>query len=131
MTWTLRWWRCAGAPPGVRICGCASPTTPDPLSALGRRGPSPGISSSGIRRRRMGRLPGRGRRPAGDQLDPVFAAWRLHVFPQVSGVPGTDTAIVAVLQIAHALPTAPHRRTGRVAVRRDVPVPRIATGPAR
>jgi len=64
---------------------------------------------------------------AGDQLDPVFAAWRLHVFPQVSGVPGTDTAIVAVLQIAHAL--ADGTRTAELAgwlFGRDVPVPRIA-----
>jgi hypothetical protein len=43
-------------------------------------------------------------RLADDQLDPRIAAWRLHVFRSVHGVPGTsaDTS-VAVLQISHAL----------------------------
>lgn len=39
-----------------------------------------------------------------EQLDPRVAAWRLHVFPAVDGVPGTRSpGTVAVLQICHAL----------------------------
>lgn len=38
-----------------------------------------------------------------DQLDPRVAAWRLHVFPSVEGMPGADMATVAVVQAAHAL----------------------------
>ncbi|HET6733091.1 WS/DGAT domain-containing protein [Mycobacterium sp.] len=38
------------------------------------------------------------------QLDPRAAAWKLHVYPDLSGVPGTaGTATVVVLQIAHPL----------------------------
>ncbi|CAN5589654.1 hypothetical protein BH09ACT7_BH09ACT7_56560 [soil metagenome] len=41
---------------------------------------------------------------ADDQLDPRIAAWRLHVFLPVQGVPGSVSAVaVAVLQISHAL----------------------------
>lgn len=50
---------------------------------------------------------------AGDQLDPVRAVWRLHVFPLVSGVPGAAAAVVVVLQIAHAL--ADGTRTAEIA----------------
>lgn len=67
---------------------------------------------------------------AGAQLDPTRMAWRLHVFPQVSGVPGTGTAVVAVLQIVHAL--ADGTRTAEIAAwlfGREVPVPSIV--PAR
>jgi hypothetical protein len=43
-------------------------------------------------------------RLADDQLDPRIAAWRLHVFPPVHGVPGASAdTTVAVLQISHAL----------------------------
>ncbi|MCV7238593.1 WS/DGAT domain-containing protein [Mycolicibacterium celeriflavum] len=38
-----------------------------------------------------------------DQLDPRVAAWRLHVFPAVDGVPGSGLGTVAVVQVAHAL----------------------------
>jgi hypothetical protein len=39
-----------------------------------------------------------------DQLDARVAAWRLHVFTDVDGVPGVaGAATVAVLQISHAL----------------------------
>ncbi|KUI02286.1 WS/DGAT domain-containing protein [Mycobacterium sp. IS-3022] len=38
-----------------------------------------------------------------DQLDPRVAAWRLHVFPSVGGVPGAGLGTVAVVQVAHAL----------------------------
>lgn len=38
-----------------------------------------------------------------DQLDPRVLAWRLHVFPSVEGMPGTERGTVAVLQAAHAL----------------------------
>jgi hypothetical protein len=39
-----------------------------------------------------------------DQLDARTAAWRLHVFPAVDGVPGAaGLGAVAVLQISHAL----------------------------
>ena len=39
-----------------------------------------------------------------DQLDAQTAAWRLHVFPAVDGVPGAASpGAVAVLQISHAL----------------------------
>jgi hypothetical protein len=38
------------------------------------------------------------------QLDPRLAAWRLHVFAPVTGVPGTsDPVTVAVVQMVHAL----------------------------
>jgi hypothetical protein len=36
------------------------------------------------------------------QLDPRQAAWRLHVFTPVDGVPGAAVGTVAVLQAAHA-----------------------------
>ena len=44
----------------------------------------------------------------GNQLDPAESAWRIHLFGPVSGVPrlrdaGGGHAVVAVLQIAHAL----------------------------
>jgi hypothetical protein len=40
----------------------------------------------------------------GDQVDAAVAAWRLHVFAGVDGVPGVDgEGTVAVLQISHAL----------------------------
>lgn len=40
----------------------------------------------------------------GDQLDARLAAWRLHVFADVEGVPGVEGGgTVAVLQITHAL----------------------------
>lgn len=39
-----------------------------------------------------------------DQLDAARTAWRLHVFPGVTGVPGAQgLGTVAVLQISHAL----------------------------
>jgi hypothetical protein len=39
-----------------------------------------------------------------DQLDAQVRAWRLHVFPEVEGVPGASgPGAVAVLQISHAL----------------------------
>lgn len=43
-----------------------------------------------------------------DQLDPTECAWRIHLFGPVSGVPrlpgdGAGQAVVAVLQICHAL----------------------------
>lgn len=39
-----------------------------------------------------------------DQLDAAVTAWRLHVFPDVDGVPGVDgSGTVAVLQVSHAL----------------------------
>ncbi|WP_396907049.1 DUF1298 domain-containing protein [Mycolicibacterium phlei] len=38
-----------------------------------------------------------------DQLDPRIAAWRLHVFPDVSDIPEAGAGVVAVLQVAHAL----------------------------
>jgi hypothetical protein len=37
------------------------------------------------------------------QLDPRRAAWRLHVFTPVDGLPGAGTGTVAVLQAAHVL----------------------------
>ncbi|WP_205870980.1 wax ester/triacylglycerol synthase domain-containing protein [Mycolicibacterium holsaticum] len=40
---------------------------------------------------------------AGDQLDPRTMAWRLHVFPGVTGLAGDGVATVAVLQVAHVL----------------------------
>ncbi|MGE2689729.1 WS/DGAT domain-containing protein [Mycolicibacterium pulveris] len=40
---------------------------------------------------------------AGDQLDPRTMAWRLHVFPDVSGAVDGGAATVAVLQVAHVL----------------------------
>ena len=66
---------------------------------------------------------------AGDQLDPVRAAWRLHVFPEVSGVPAAGAAVVVVLQIAHAL--ADGTRTAEIAgwlFGRNRPVPNVAAG---
>ncbi len=43
-------------------------------------------------------------RLADAQLDPRTAAWRLHVFARVHGLPATDgPGTVAVLQVAHAL----------------------------
>ena len=40
----------------------------------------------------------------GDQLDPTVAAWRLHLYGEVSGAPRSPAPVtVAVLQIAHAL----------------------------
>jgi hypothetical protein len=43
-------------------------------------------------------------RLADDQLDPMSAAWRLHVLPRVCGAPRTDSTVtVAVLQMAHSL----------------------------
>jgi len=39
----------------------------------------------------------------GIQLDPQVTPWRLHVFPDVSGMPGADRATVAVMQVPHAL----------------------------
>ncbi|MGV0642343.1 WS/DGAT domain-containing protein [Mycolicibacterium sp. XJ2546] len=40
---------------------------------------------------------------AGDQLDPRAYAWKLHVFPEVSGPVDGGVATVAVLQVAHVL----------------------------
>lgn len=41
---------------------------------------------------------------AADQLDPRHRTWRAHVFPGISGIPGTvDAGTVVVLQISHAL----------------------------
>jgi len=63
---------------------------------------------------------------ADQQLDPGRATWRLHVFPQVSGVPGAATVVVVVLQIVHAL--ADGTRTAELAgwlFGRDVPVPDV------
>ncbi len=43
-------------------------------------------------------------RLADDQLDATAAAWRLHVFPGVRGIPGAGgPGTVAVVQVAHAL----------------------------
>ena len=64
-----------------------------------------------------------------DRLDPTHAAWRLHIFPDVGEVPGTDRAAVAVVQIAHAL--ADGTRTAQIAAwlfGRDRPVPDIPPG---
>ncbi|MCV7280282.1 DUF1298 domain-containing protein [Mycolicibacterium flavescens] len=38
-----------------------------------------------------------------NQLDPQVTPWRLHVFPDVSGMSGADRATVAVMQVPHAL----------------------------
>lgn len=39
-----------------------------------------------------------------DQLEPMRSCWRLHVFPEVSGIPGSEGAgTVVVLQMIHAL----------------------------
>ncbi|CAN5634824.1 hypothetical protein BH10ACT9_BH10ACT9_51450 [soil metagenome] len=61
------------------------------------------------------------------QLDPTEAAWRLHVFAPVDGVPAASgPATVAVLQISHAL--ADGGRTAALAgwlFGRGVPVPAI------
>jgi hypothetical protein len=38
-----------------------------------------------------------------EQLDAQVMSWRLHVFPAVEGMPGTDRGTVAVLQVAHVL----------------------------
>jgi hypothetical protein len=40
---------------------------------------------------------------AEDQLDPCRAAWRLHVFTPIDGLPGGGVGTVAVLQASHAL----------------------------
>lgn len=40
---------------------------------------------------------------ADHQVDPQVQPWRLHVFPDVAGLPGADAGSVAVLQISHAL----------------------------
>ncbi|RAV13862.1 DUF1298 domain-containing protein [Mycolicibacterium sp. GF69] len=40
---------------------------------------------------------------AADQLDPRVMAWRIHIFPAVSGVPDAGRGTVAVVQVAHAL----------------------------
>ncbi|MDZ4232625.1 MAG: DUF1298 domain-containing protein, partial [Dietzia sp.] len=40
---------------------------------------------------------------ADGQLDPRVMTWRLHVFPDVEGIPGAPGATVAVVQICHAL----------------------------
>ncbi|MGB3485676.1 MAG: DUF1298 domain-containing protein [Mycobacterium sp.] len=69
---------------------------------------------------------------ADDQVDPTAAAWRLHVFTPVVGVPGAiGPATVAVLQISHAL--ADGTRSADLAgwlFGRPAPVTPIA-GPAR
>lgn len=38
-----------------------------------------------------------------DQLDPRVASWRMHVFPRVENIPGSEQGTVAVVQVAHAL----------------------------
>lgn len=38
-----------------------------------------------------------------DQLDPRVMAWRMHIFPGVEAIPGSEVGTVAVLQVAHAL----------------------------
>ena len=50
-----------------------------------------------------------------DRLDPTESPWRLHLFADVSGAPecGEETAVVAVLQVAHAL--ADGRRSASIA----------------
>ncbi|MGO4446337.1 DUF1298 domain-containing protein [Mycobacterium sp. 2YAF39] len=72
-----------------------------------------------------------------DRLDPRVAAWRLHVFTDVEGVPGaTGPGAVAVLQISHALGGG-GRTSAPAAImfgRRDGVVPGIddpRTGPIR
>lgn len=41
---------------------------------------------------------------AGEQVDPTVAPWRVHIFPDVEGVPSTRrSATVAVVQMSHAL----------------------------
>ncbi|MGB7506398.1 MAG: DUF1298 domain-containing protein, partial [Mycobacterium sp.] len=37
------------------------------------------------------------------QLDPREMTWRVHVFPDIDGLPGARGATVAVVQICHAL----------------------------
>ncbi|CAN5748387.1 hypothetical protein BH09ACT8_BH09ACT8_37690 [soil metagenome] len=67
---------------------------------------------------------------AEDQLDPRTAAWRLHVFAPVRGVPWTGSAAtVVVLQIAHCL--ADGTRSAELAAwlfGREVPVTTLAPG---
>lgn len=61
------------------------------------------------------------------QLDVRRAAWRLHVFPDVDGVPGVRRGAVVVLQVAHAL--ADGTRSSALAAHllgRSQPVPAIA-----
>lgn len=41
-------------------------------------------------------------RLADEQLDQRVMTWRLHVFPEIDGVPGTRCGTVAVLQASHA-----------------------------
>lgn len=65
---------------------------------------------------------------ADHQLDPRRAAWRLHLYPAVTGVPdAVGPASVAVVQICHAL--ADGQRTAAQAAwlfGRDEPVPEVA-----
>lgn len=50
-----------------------------------------------------------------DRLDPTESPWRLHLFTDVSGAPecGAETAVVAILQVVHAL--ADGRRSASIA----------------
>ena len=62
-----------------------------------------------------------------DQLDPMVASWRLHIFAPVHGAPGASSAVsVAVLQATHSL--ADGTRATELAgwlFGREVPVPPV------
>ncbi|MDY6871042.1 MAG: WS/DGAT domain-containing protein [Actinomycetota bacterium] len=66
-----------------------------------------------------------------DQLDARTAAWRLHVFSPVRGMPGVEGAgVVAVMQVSHAL--ADGRRSAALAAwlfGRPAPVDAVTVAP--